>query len=80
MNLIGARDGHFDDNGARFRIVGANNYYLAFVGRSMRGPVLDAAKQIGLNVLRCPAFLDAAWRGIWFQAWNSNQSSRSEYR
>src|SRR5665213_384373 len=70
MNLISARDGHFDDNGARFKIVGANNYYLAFVGRSMRSPVLDAAKQMGLNVLRCPAFLDAAWRGICFQAWN----------
>lgn len=70
MNLIGARDGHFDDNGSRFRIVGANNYYAAFATQAMRIAVLDAAKQMGLNVLRCPAFLDAAWRGTYFQSWN----------
>ena len=70
MNLIGARDGHFDDNGSRFKIVGANNYYAAFATHAMRGAVLRAAKQMGLNVLRCPAFLDATWRGAYFQSWN----------
>jgi mannan endo-1,4-beta-mannosidase len=70
MNLIGARNGHFDDNGSRFKIAGANNYYLAFATHSMRRAVLDAAKQMGLNVLRCPAFLDATWRGAYFQSWN----------
>ena len=70
MNLIGARNGHFDDNGTRFKVVGANNYYAAFATRAMRGTVLDAASQMGLNVLRCPAFLDAPWRGAYFQSWN----------
>jgi mannan endo-1,4-beta-mannosidase len=70
MNLIGARDGHFDDNGLRFKIAGANNYYLPFAAHSMRRAVLNAAKQMGLNVLRCPAFLDATWRGVHFQSWN----------
>ncbi|MDP9115581.1 MAG: cellulase family glycosylhydrolase, partial [Acidobacteriota bacterium] len=27
-------------------------------------------KSIGLNVLRSPAFLDAPWRGAYFQSWN----------
>ena len=71
MNLIGARNGHFYDNRSRFKIVGANNYYAAFATHSMRRAVLDAAKQMGLNVLRCPAFLDADWRGGYFQSWNS---------
>jgi len=70
MNLIGARNGHFDDNGSRFKIVGANNYYAAFATHAMRRAVLDAAKQMGLDVLRCPAFLDATWRGVYFQSWN----------
>jgi mannan endo-1,4-beta-mannosidase len=70
MNLIGARNGHFDDNGSRFKIVGANNYYAAFATEAMRTAVIDAAKHIGLNALRCPAFLDATWRGACFQSWN----------
>ena len=70
MNLIGVRDGHFDDNGSRFKIVGANNYYAAFASHAMRRGVLDAAKRMGLNVLRVPAFLDATWRGAYFQSWN----------
>ena len=47
MNLIGARDGHFDDNGSQFKIVGANNYYVAFATPSMRSAVLDAASKWG---------------------------------
>jgi len=70
MNLIGTRDGHFDDNGSRFKVVGANNYYAAFATHATRRALLNAAKQMGLNVLRCPAFLDAAWRGACFQSWN----------
>jgi mannan endo-1,4-beta-mannosidase len=70
MNLIGAREGHFDDNGSRFKAVGANNYYAAFATHAMRGAVLDAAKRMALNVLRVPAFLDAVWRGAYFQSWN----------
>lgn len=54
MNLIGARNAHFDDDGAQFRVVGANNYYAAFATPSMRGAVLGVAKQMGLNVLRVP--------------------------
>jgi len=61
--------------------VGANNYYLAFAPDAMRRAVITAAKSIGLNVLRAPAFLDCgiagpdevpdgAWRGVYFQYWN----------
>ena len=64
-----------------FKIVGANNYYLAFASHAMRRTVIAAAKNIGLNVLRAPAFLDCgsaepgtvpegAWRGVYFQYWN----------
>jgi len=70
MNLIGARGGHFDDNGSRFKVVGANNYYAAFASHAMRRAVLDAATKMGLNALRVPAFLDATWRGAYFQSWN----------
>ena len=70
MNLIGLHTGHFDNDGSRFRIVGANNYYAAFATDAMRQAVLNAAKQMGFNALRCPAFLDATWRGAYFQSWN----------
>ncbi len=71
MNLIGARDGHFNDGDSRFKIVGANNYYAGFAAGAMRGAVLNTAKQMGLNVLRVPAFLDGdPWRGVYFQSWN----------
>jgi len=70
MNLIAVRDGRFDNNGSIFKIVGANNYYAAFATPAMRAAVIDAAKRIGLNVLRSPAFLDSPWRGAYFQSWN----------
>src|SRR3954468_19050799 len=70
MDLIRVRDGHFDDNGSRFKIVGANNYYAGFATDAMRNAVLHAAKRMGLNVLRVPAFLDTNWRGAYFQSWN----------
>jgi mannan endo-1,4-beta-mannosidase len=70
MNLVGACDGHFDDNGSHFKLVGANNYYAAFASHDMRKAVIDVAKRMGLNVLRVPAFLDASWRGAYFQSWN----------
>jgi len=81
MNLVSVRDGRFDENAAAFKIVGANNYYMAFATEFMRKSVIAAAKRIGLNVLRVPAYLDCesalpgtipagAWRGVYFQYWN----------
>ncbi len=70
MNLITVSNGRFEDNGSVFKIVGANNYYMAFATPAMRAAVIDAAKRIGLNVLRSPAFLDSTWRGANFQSWN----------
>ena len=70
MNLITVSNGRFDDNGSVFKIVGANNYYIGFSTPAMRAAVIAAAKGIGLNVLRSPAFLDTPWRGAYFQSWN----------
>ncbi len=70
MNLITVSNGRFEDNGSVFKIVGANNYYIGFATPAMRAAVIAAAKQIGLNVLRAPAFLDSPWRGAYFQSWN----------
>jgi mannan endo-1,4-beta-mannosidase len=70
MNLITVSNGRFEDNGSVLKIVGANNYYIGFSIPAMRAAVIAAAKQIGLNVLRAAAFLDAPWRGVYFQSWN----------
>ncbi len=81
--LVKIRNRCFDAAGLPVKIVGANNYYLAFAADPMRRAVLAAAKQIGLNVLRAPAYLDCkaagsgaipegAWRGVYFQYWNSD--------
>ncbi len=67
--MITVSGGHFDDNGIAFKIVGANNYYAGFASPAMRAAVLAAAKRIGLNVLRAPAFLDSPWLGAFFQSW-----------
>ncbi len=74
--MIRVRNGCFHEDGSPFKIVGANNYYLAFATPAMRRAVIDVAKGIGLNVLRTPAYLDCAspgegaWRGVCFQYWN----------
>jgi len=70
LNLITVSNGHFEDNTSIFKIVGANNYYIGFSTPAMRAAVIAAAKNIGLNVLRSPAFLDVPWRGAYFQSWN----------
>ena len=70
MNLITVSNGRFEDHGSVFKIVGANNYYMAFTTPAMRAAVIAAAQRIGLNVLRSPAFLDTPWRGAYFQSWN----------
>src|ERR1700692_193009 len=86
--LVQTRNGSFNTNGSPFKIVGANNYYLAFATQPMRRAVFAAAKDIGLNVLRAPAYLDCkaasdgaipegAWRGVYFQYWNS-ETNRPE--
>jgi mannan endo-1,4-beta-mannosidase len=76
--LVEVCDGRFSVAGSPFPVVGANNYYLAYASDRMRGDVIAAASQIGLNVLRAWAFLDCktakrgetpegSWRGVWFQ-------------
>ena len=86
--LVQTRNGSFHANGLPFKIVGANNYYLGFATEPMRRAVFAAAKQIGLNVLRAPAYLDCkpaspgaipadGWRGAYFQYWNS-ETNRPE--
>src|SRR5579872_3688938 len=81
VELTAIRNRCFHANGFPFKIVGANNYYLAFATQPMRQAVFAAAKNLGLNVLRVPAYLDCeasngtlipaeAWRGVYFQYWN----------
>lgn len=78
--MIRVHNGCFNADGSLFKIVGANNYYLAFATPAMRGAVIQAAKELGLNVLRAPAYLDCAsahegaWREVSFQYWNSEIS------
>jgi hypothetical protein len=43
-NLIGIENRRFTANGSPFKIVGANNYYLAFATQPMRSAVFEAAK------------------------------------
>lgn len=80
--LAEVRDGRFSVAGSPLPLVGANNYYLAYASGQMRGDVIAAAAQLGLNVLRAWAFLDCqagmpgetpegSWRGVWFQCWDA---------
>jgi mannan endo-1,4-beta-mannosidase len=81
-SFVRVRNGEFELDGARFPIVGANNYYLAYASPAMRGAVLQVAREMSLNVLRSWAFLDCgtaapgavppgAWGDVFFQYWNS---------
>jgi mannan endo-1,4-beta-mannosidase len=87
-DVVRIQDRCFTVNGSPFKVVGANNYYLAFATQPMRSAVFEAAKAMGLNVLRAPAFLDCkiacpgvtpegAWRGVYFQYWSS-ETNRPE--
>ena len=55
-NIIQARNGQFWDGSRPFRYVGANNYYLRYTGdQAGIAEVLDAARDMGMRVLRCQA-------------------------
>jgi mannan endo-1,4-beta-mannosidase len=60
--------------GAPFPIVGANNYYFAYVPEAMQNGILDMASALGLNTLRIWAFLDTPAKPsaseISFQYWD----------
>jgi mannan endo-1,4-beta-mannosidase len=80
--FVRASGAQFTLDGQRFRVAGANNYYLGFETDAMVLPVFEMAKQFGLNTLRAWAFLDCgaavpgstpanAHDGIYFQYQNS---------
>lgn len=55
-NIIQARNGQFWDGNRPFRYVGANNYYLRYTNdQAGIAEVLDAARDMGMRVLRCQA-------------------------
>ncbi len=75
---------NFELDGAPFCFVGANNYYLAYKPRPMVDDVLEAARAIGVKVVRIWGFIDrgsldgsvrsidgdGTKQGFYFQAWD----------
>src|SRR5437763_13740814 len=60
-------------DGRRFRIAGANTYYLGYVEEPIQTAVLDLAESLQLNSMRIWAFLDTGAPGptnVYFQFWN----------
>jgi mannan endo-1,4-beta-mannosidase len=74
----------FEVDGAPLCFVGANNYYLAYQPKPMVDDVLEAARAMGVKVLRVWGFIDrgsldgsvrnldgeGSKRGFYFQAWD----------
>jgi mannan endo-1,4-beta-mannosidase len=56
--FIRASGSQFTRNGQRFRVAGANNYYLGFESDVMVQSVFELAAGMGLNTLRTWAFLE----------------------
>ena len=55
-NIIRSANGKFWDGQKPFRYVGANNYYLRYTSdKAGIAEVLDAARDMGMRVLRCQA-------------------------
>ena len=80
---------HFVDGNAAFYFAGCNIYYLTYKSRLMVDAALDAARAIGLRVVRTWAFLDmgsldssvpsiappGSKEGVYFQYWDPTKSA-----
>jgi mannan endo-1,4-beta-mannosidase len=86
--FIRANGNQFALNGQRFRVAGANNYYLGFESDAMVLSVFELAAGMGLNTLRTWAFLDcgiaapgtmpaSAQDGAYFQ-WQNSTTGKPE--
>ena len=78
---------NFELEGQPFCFVGANNYYLSYQPRPMVDDVLEAARAMGMRVIRIWGFIDrgsldgsvrsvdgdGTKRGFYFQAWDPQQ-------
>jgi mannan endo-1,4-beta-mannosidase len=64
-------------NGAEFRIVGANNYYAAYVEEPVARSIFELAASTGMNVMRLWAFWEhSEGHTLHFQSW---ENGRAEY-
>lgn len=57
-DFIKTENGDFVLDGEIFKMAGTNNYYLNYKDDEMIGALIDDASEMGLNVIRCWAFLD----------------------
>src|SRR5437763_61813 len=68
--FVERRDREFFLNGERFRMAGANTYYLGFVNQPAIDSVLDLAVAMGLNVLRIWGFSEQTDSNVYFHFFN----------
>jgi mannan endo-1,4-beta-mannosidase len=66
----------FQVDGVRTRFTGTNSYYLGWVSRRMADATLDAARELGIEVMRTWAFLDGEpHNGVVYQSWDAESRS-----
>jgi len=71
MSYVQTNGAKFQLNGRKVRFTGTNSYYLGWVSRRMVDATFDAARDLGVEVLRTWAFLDEVKNGAVYQSWNN---------
>jgi mannan endo-1,4-beta-mannosidase len=69
VNFVSVAGTRFALNGRKVRFTGTNSYYLGWVSRRMVDATLDAARDLGVQVIRTWAFLDEPRNGVEYQSW-----------
>ncbi|HEY3741959.1 MAG TPA: cellulase family glycosylhydrolase [Bryobacteraceae bacterium] len=73
MDFVSRTGTHFAVDGHAVRFTGTNSYYLGWVSRRMVDATFDAAKELGVEVLRTWGFLDEPASGVVYQSWNDGR-------
>ena len=78
MSFIETSNTRFSLNGKPARFTGTNAYYLGWVSTEMVHQTLDAAVELGIQVLRTWAFLDELKEGVIYQSWTGGAAQYNE--
>jgi mannan endo-1,4-beta-mannosidase len=71
MSYVTASGTHFQLGERKVRFTGTNSYYLGWVSPTMVDATFDAAKALGVEVLRTWAFLEEPTNGVVYQSYDN---------
>lgn len=71
MSFVSTKGTKFRLNNQATRFTGTNSYYLGWSSKQMVDDTFEAAKGLGIEVMRTWAFLDELKEGVVYQSWEN---------